>query len=65
MDGLQIPSMAYSPSSTVSYFNKILFISYQNDRLIAAGIYVNYRTIGARSSIHQIFTRAVLTLHTA
>ena len=45
MAGLQIPSMAYPPSSTVSYFNKILFISYQNDRLIGDGAFFVIRCI--------------------
>ena len=37
--GLQIPSMAYPPSSTVSYFNQICFISNLNDWLIVDGVF--------------------------
>ena len=37
--GLQIPSMAYPPSSTVSYFNQIYFISNLNDWLIVDGVF--------------------------
>ena len=40
MAGLQILSMHYPPSSNVSYFNKILFISHQNDRLIGGGEFI-------------------------
>jgi hypothetical protein len=36
---LQIPSMAYPPSSTVSHFNQICFISNLNDWLIVDGAF--------------------------
>ena len=52
MAGLQILSMDYPPSSNVSYLNKILFISHQNDRLIGDGAF---------SSFHVSF-RQVITL---
>ena len=37
--GLQIPSMAYPPSSTVSHFKKIFSMSNLNDWLIADGVF--------------------------
>ena len=43
--GLQIPSMAYPPSSTVSYFNHIFFISNLNDWLIVDGVFFFIRCI--------------------
>ena len=43
--GLQIPSMAYPPSSTVSYFNQICFISNLNDWLIVDGVFYVIRCI--------------------
>ena len=43
--GLQIPSMAYPPSSTVSYFNQVCFISNLNDWLIADGVFFAIRCI--------------------
>ena len=43
--GLQIPSMAYPPSSTVSYFNQICFISNLNDWLIVDGVFFVIRCI--------------------
>ena len=50
MTGLQIPSMAYPPSSAVSYFNKILFISYQNDWLNGDGAFFVIRCINLTSN---------------
>ena len=43
--GLQIPSMAYPPSSTVSYFNQICFISNLNEWLIVDGVLFVIRCI--------------------
>ena len=43
--GLQIPSMAYPPSSTVSYFNQVCFISNLNDWLIVDGVFYVIRCI--------------------
>ena len=43
--GLQIPSMAYPPCSTVSYFNQIYFISNLNDWLIVDGVFFVIRCI--------------------
>ena len=43
--GLQIPSMAYPPSSTVSYFNQICIISNPNDWLIVDGVFFVIRCI--------------------
>ena len=43
--GLQIPSVAYPPSSTVSYFNQICFISNLNDWLIVDGVFFVIRCI--------------------
>ena len=43
--GLQIASMAYPPSSTVSYFNQIYFISNLNDWLIVDGVFFVIRCI--------------------
>ena len=42
---MQIPSMAYPPSSTVSYFNQIYFISNLNDWLIVDGVFFVIRCI--------------------
>ena len=42
---MQIPSMAYPPSSTVSYFNQICFISNLNDWLIVDGVFFVIRCI--------------------
>ena len=43
--GLQIPSMAYPPSLTVSHFNQIFSISNLNDWLIADGVFFIIRRI--------------------
>jgi len=43
--GLQIPSMAYPPSSTISYFNQICFTSNPNDWLIVDGVFFVIRCI--------------------
>ena len=43
--GLQIPSMAYPPSSTISYFNQICFISNLNDWLVVDGAFFVIRCI--------------------
>jgi len=37
--GLQIPFMAYPPSSAVSHFNRIMFLFNLNDWLIADGAF--------------------------
>ena len=37
--------MAYPPSSTVSYFNQICFVSYLNDWLIVDGVFFVIRCI--------------------
>ena len=42
---MQIPSMAYPPSSTVSYFNQVCFISNLNDWLIVDGAFFVIRCI--------------------
>jgi hypothetical protein len=42
---LQIPSMAYPPSSTVSYFNQICFISNLNDWWSVDGVFYVIRCI--------------------
>ena len=42
---MQIPSMAYPPSSTISYFNQICFISNLNDWLIVDGVFFVIRCI--------------------
>ena len=42
MADLQNPSMAYPPSSYVSYFNKLLLISYRNDWLFADGAFSSF-----------------------
>ena len=43
--GLQIPSMAYPPSSTVSHFKMIFSISNLNDWLIGDGVFFVIRCI--------------------
>ena len=63
--GLQIPSMAYPPSSTVSYFNHICIIYNPNDWLIVDGVFFVIRSIillgnktilqdGRRSSVWRL-----------
>ena len=42
---MQIPSMAYPPSSTVSYFNQICFISNLNDWWSVDGVFYVIRCI--------------------
>ena len=42
---MQIPSMAYPPSSTVSHFKKIFSMSNLNDWLIADGVFFVIRCI--------------------
>ena len=42
---MQIPSMAYPPSSTVSYFNQICLISNLNDWLFVDGVFFVIRCI--------------------
>ena len=39
MAGLQIPSMAYPPTSTVSHITRITLLSHLNDRLITDDIF--------------------------
>ena len=46
--------MAYPPSSNVSYFNKILFISYQNDWLLGDGAFFVIRCIISLSNKTKI-----------
>ena len=53
--GLQIPSMAYPPSSTVSYFSQICFISNLNDWLIVDGVFFVIRCIKIQDSKNFIY----------
>ena len=43
--GLQIPSMTYPPSSTISHFNQMYFISNLNAWLFADGAFFVIRCI--------------------
>ena len=45
MAGLQIPSMTYPPSSTVSHFNQIYCVSTLSDWLIPDGVFFVIRRI--------------------
>ena len=60
--GLQIPSMAYPPSSTVSYFNQICFISNLNDWLIVDGVFFVIRCIILLSNKTEKLKRVVYLL---
>ena len=60
--GLQIPSMAYPPSSTVSYFKQICFLSNLNDWLIVDGVFFVIRCIILLSNKTEKLTQVTCLL---